>query len=90
MLRHWEEQKVVNVKKYPKYMGRPKEDRGYLQGLLVLISLSPFCPSLVIRRFLCSSYRESIFQCTWEFHLLLGGKGEVRVPFLHVLVFKCL
>lgn len=69
-------------------MGRLKEDKGYLQGLFVKISPSPFWSSLVIGMFLSSSYRENICQCTWEFHLLLlGRKGEVRIPFLACTVF---
>lgn len=70
-------------------MGRLKEDTRYVNEVcLNQKSLGPNSLSLVIRMFFPVGIGRTSF--TWECYLLLlGRKGEVSMPFLHLLFFKC-
>lgn len=68
------------------YKGRPQEEKNYADKVC-LYRILAHAPSLVIRMFLSSWYKEGTFHLG-VYLLVLGREGEVRVPFLYLLFFK--
>lgn len=68
--------------------GKLMENNGYVVGLFVQTHLSVSSLSPVIKCSLLSTGKEPFL---WEICvLLLGRKGEIREPFLHLLFLQCL